>query len=194
MGEDTSPEGVIRVIKRLCRHRYSLDGDRNRVRDGRLHDTAISHFGSWEEALTASGINIQNIRMARKAFTSERNQTLDALRQRHKLGQSLVACEVSRENLGLYNCVLSQFGCWIRGLLAAGAIEPSQVRRSLYLDHQQVINSIRKRNEEGRSLTVGAVVKEESILLYSARIYFSSWKFAIEVALQSPSDAPPIDK
>ena len=100
------------------------------------------------------------------------------------------ACETTSENLGLYTSILTQFGCWARGLLAAGAIEPCQLRRSLYIDRQEVIDLIRKRKKKGRPLSSGVVVKEDGIWLHSARIYFSSWKSAIEIALRSPSDNP----
>ncbi len=191
--EDPSPERVIRVIRRLCRNEYSLDGDRNRIRDERLYEAALMHFGSWEQALMASGINLQTIHMAMKDRMNRRDQILDELRQRHSLGLSLAAGVVSRENRGLYSSVASFFGCWVRGLLAAGLVEPSQLRRALYLDRQQVIDSILKRKTGDRSLSSNVVAKEDAILIYSARIYFDTWRDAVDVSSKTTLIQPPVD-
>ncbi len=187
IGADTSREAVIAMIRRLCMHGYGLSAEINKSRDRRLYDATQDLFGSWDQALTASGVNPENVRMVWNKSMERRAQLIAELKQRHGLGKSLALRAVSRDNVALYGSVRSLFGSWSRGLLAAGLIEPSQLGRSICLDQQQVIEAICKRKKEGRSLSSSDVAKEDAILLYSARIYFSTWRSAIEYALQLPS-------
>ncbi len=185
IGADLSPKAVINMICRLCDNGYSLSAEKTMSRDPRLYDAAHDHFGSWDQALTSSGVNPENIRMIWNKSMSRRDQLIEAMQHRHGLSKSLTIRAVSRDNFGLYDSVRSVFGSWKRGLLAAGLIEPSQLGRSLSLDQKQVIEAICKRKKDGRSLSSSVVAKEDAILIYSARIYYNTWRGAIEIALQS---------
>ncbi len=193
IGADLSPKAVINMIRRLCVNGYSLSAEKTMSRDRRLYDAAIDHFGSWDHTLAASGVNPENIRTIWNKSMSRRSQLLEELQQRHGLGKSLRIRAVSRDNLGLYESVRSVFGSWSRGLLAAGLIEPSQLGRSICLDQEQVIDAICKRKKAGQSLLAGIVQTEHSSLLFSSRLYFSSWSEAVEVALQTTQKQPPVD-
>jgi len=185
IGVDTSREAVISAIRQLCRQGFSLSYKKTMSRDRRLYEAALEQFGSWNQSLAASGVNPDNIRMIWNNSMSPRNQLVEELLHRYDSGESLVLGKVSRENLGLYESVRSVFGSWSRGLLAAGLIEPSQLGRSICLDQQQVIETICERKKAGQSLFSGIVQKENRILLYSSRLYFSSWSEAVEIALQT---------
>ena len=49
------------TLRRLCTTGYDLRAKVNRSRDRVVYDTAVRHFGSWREALTAAGINLGNV-------------------------------------------------------------------------------------------------------------------------------------
>ncbi len=185
LGADESSEAVIFLIRKLCLQGYSLSGKKILKRDPRLFHVALGHFGSWNQTLAAAGVNPNNIRMIWNTALSPNTQLVEELRQRHDFGKSLLLGDVSLENVGLYQSVRSVFGSWSRGLLAAGLIEPSQLGRSICLNQQEVMDAICKRKEAGQSLMSGAVQIENRILLFSARLYFSSWGAAVDVALNA---------
>lgn len=187
IGADVSPAAVVKMIQKLCTSGYRLSEKKVMCRDRRLYDAALEHFGTWNQALTESGVNPDNIRMEWNNEMSPGEQLVGELLKRHRLGESLLLGDVSRENLGLAEAVRSVFGGWTRGLLAAGLIEPSQLGRCKCLDRQQVIDAISERCKTGQSLLTRVVQKEHGILLHSARMHFSSWQNAIEFALRAQS-------
>ena len=193
IGADVSPEAVVRMIRKLCLNGYRLTDKKVMSRDRHLYDAALEHFGSWNQALTASGVNPDNIRMKWNNAMSPSEQLVDELRTRHRAGKSLSLGAVSRDNLCLYESVRSVFGSWSRGLLAAGLIEPSQLGRTKCLDRQQVIDAICEREKAGMSLLTKTVQKDHSILLHSSRLYFSSWSEAVKAALKTTVKQPPVD-
>jgi hypothetical protein len=134
IGADVSPEAVIKMIRKLCLNGYRLSDEKVMSRDRRLYDAALEHFGSWNQALTESGVNPDNIRMVWNNAMSQSEQIVDELRTRHSLGKSLALRVVSRDNFGLAESVRSVFGSWSRGLLAAGLIDSSQLGRALCLE------------------------------------------------------------
>jgi hypothetical protein len=58
---DLTPERIKFRLRRLCATGYDLGAMVNRSRDQPLYDATIRHFSRWREALSAAGINLDNV-------------------------------------------------------------------------------------------------------------------------------------
>jgi len=114
----TFAKRIKRQLRRLCTTGYDLGAAVNRRRDRGLYDAAVRHFGSWREALTATGINLANVTHHRpKHF--DRDAMLLWLRNRQAAGQSLVYTDVCLENRDYALAIRRVFRSWEKAMEAA---------------------------------------------------------------------------
>ncbi len=119
--------------------------------------------------------------------------------QKLDLSEDVIRVELPK----LHQDACEFFGTWDTALQYSGIsgrrrknrrlVDPSQLGPALCLERQQVIDALCERHKAGQSLLTGAVQKEHSILLHSARLYFRTLKEAVKVAMletqqQSPDD------
>ncbi len=79
--------------------------------------TKKSHFGSWREALEASGLNYDDIRKYRE-WDDER--ILEMVREFHRDGKELNAKNMELEDITLITAARRRFDSWHKALTAAG--------------------------------------------------------------------------
>ena len=102
----------------MCTTGYDLAASPNRTRNRALYDAAITHFGSWREALTAAGINLANVSRRRPKHLDRETMVL-WLRDRQAAGQTLVYTEVCLENRDHAMAIRRTFGSWKAALEVA---------------------------------------------------------------------------
>ena len=89
--------------------------------------TKKSHFGSWREALEASGLDYDTIRRYRE-WDDER--ILDMVREFHKDGKGLNAKNMEQEDITLITAARRRFDSWHQALSAAGLDYTEIVQRA----------------------------------------------------------------
>ncbi len=79
--------------------------------------TKKSHFGSWREALEASGLDYDAIRKYREW---DDTRILDMVREFHRDGKELNAKNMEMEDITLITAARRRFDSWHKALTAAG--------------------------------------------------------------------------
>jgi len=79
--------------------------------------TKKSHFGSWREALQASGLNYDDIRRYREW---DDDRILNMVREFHTSGVELNAKTMEQEDITLITAARRRFDSWHKALTAAG--------------------------------------------------------------------------
>jgi hypothetical protein len=89
--------------------------------------TKKSHFGSWREALEASGLDYDTIRRYREW---DDDRILDMVREFHKDGKELNAKNMEQEDITLITAARRRFDSWHQALTAAGLDYKEIVQRA----------------------------------------------------------------
>lgn len=180
----SSPDQVLRKIRQLCLDGYDLSAGRNKERDRKLFNAARRHFGSWRKALRAVGMNLEQARPSSKPRNLSRDKVISILRQRQAEGKSLEWSVVCLENRVFAVAAKQLFRSWRRALEAAGML-PERVVSSegtRKWDRHTIIEAIRLRQRDGKSLQCAHVRREQGGLVSAARRYYATWNDAVFAA------------
>lgn len=149
-----------------------------------LWNGAVRHFGSWDAALTAGGLDPGQIRRYKprcKPWTSE--TILREIKNRHETGEALNAGRISPVSLYQRGCKL--FGSWDAALAAAG-LDPRRCRRSqLPWTRQRVIEAIKDIHSRGGRLNHKAGTYR-TMKVRASRL-FGSWDAALQASGLDPA-------
>lgn len=183
----SGPDLVIKELQRLCMTGYDLTASHNIHRDRPLYEASRRHFGSWNQALIAAGVNLDNISLPAKPRRFNREELIAALQQRKEKGQTLVWRLVCFENRSFATAVKCAFGSWKRAMTAAGiALEPDNRPTSRW-DLPQILDAIQRLKLEGKSMKCSHIRKEHGALVSAARRFFARWDEAVIAATKSES-------
>jgi hypothetical protein len=179
--EPSTPEEVIRKIRRYLRTNHRPMGTFVRRHHYRLHRDALRCFGTWRKALSAAGVDIRRAGLHKTKRRPQTNQEIiEALRAWHAAGHSMAWSAICLENRQLAVAAHGRFEGWRRALLAAG-LPPeiiSPARRSIW-NPPRVLERIRRRQQQGKRLDENVVAYEARRLLAAAREHFGSWGEAL---------------
>lgn len=111
------------------------------------------------------------------------------IRRRHAEGLPLYSSAVGKSACGessLLEAGHDLFGSWDKALEAAGS-NPLNIRRKInrFLDPQSIINELRRRQQTGLPLNVGAIYDgphQDAYLHMAAKTHFASWEKALRAA------------
>lgn len=117
-----TPERISQQLRRLCTTGYDLGAKVSRSRDRSLYDAVLKHFGTWRNALEASGINLANVSRRRPKHLGREVMVL-WLQQRQAAGKSLKWTVVCLENRDYALAIRRTFGSWRDAIDAAGVRE-----------------------------------------------------------------------
>jgi len=106
--------------------------------------TKKSHFGSWREALEASGLDYDTIRRY-KEWDDDR--VLDLVKELYSQGKDLNAKNVEHDDITLITAARRRFDTWHQTLIAAG------------LDYRQIVQRAPFRRGLGRGQAKSGVLK-----------------------------------
>lgn len=180
---DWSRERVVEAIKARLSRGLPVNSKAVQRTDSALDWAGRKFFGSWEDALRAAGVDVENMLGRRIRWTKE--SVLDAIRSRAKRGLKL--------NHGKAGSSLSQaakklFGSWDQALKAAG-IDPNSVRRSRVWTKALVLERITQRRSKRQPLNVTALDDSGAgMLIRAATKLFGSWDEALRAAGVDPSE------
>jgi hypothetical protein len=161
---------IIRQIKQARRAGEDLHWSAVTQRRDELGKAAFASlqprlFGRWDRALTAAGLDVDDISRYRKW---DRNSIVFELRCRAADQEPLNSGALQHEDSGLHAAAVRHFGSYDLALRAA-RIDPGAVRRRQKWSRPQVITALKVIRRAGRSVSDSAT-RRESPALYGAAV------------------------
>jgi hypothetical protein len=153
----------------------SVTGDR---RYSALAYAAIreNHFGSWDAALKAAGLDPMAVRRY-EAWSEER--IVSDIRARHKKRRALNSKAMQNQDSKLFNAALNYFGSWDKALLAAG-VPPKDVYQRRRWTPDAIKAEIKALHRGGEDLAAPGMRRNHSALYSAACKHFGTWTAARE--------------
>lgn len=139
--------------------------------DKGLYVAAKSHFGTYENALLAAGLEPPPRDWSKQ-------EVIEAIQDRHIRGQSLRGREASQD-LEIFSAATRRFGSWRKAVQAAG-FDVGKRRRRTKWSRERVVAEIRHRHARGWVLS--RVWKEDKNLAAAAIRHFGTWSKAVAAA------------
>lgn len=131
-------------------------------------------FGSWDRALTAAGLDADDVNRYRKW---DREHILFELKGRHKSHEPLNSGAIQRDDPGLHAAAVRHFGSYDAALKAA-KIDPTKVRERKRWDKPAVVKAIKAAKRQGGKISDSVVRKNEPALYGAAVRLFGSFTAA----------------
>ncbi|HEX8911011.1 MAG TPA: hypothetical protein VF796_01530 [Humisphaera sp.] len=135
-------------------------------------------FGSWDRALTAAGLDADEVNRYRKWG---RESILFDLRGRYKAHEPLNSGAIQRDDPGLHAAAVRHFGSYDAALKSA-KIDPVKVRERKRWDKGEVSKALKAAKRAGKKLSDSAVRKEQPALYGAAVRLFGSFTAARSAA------------
>ena len=172
---------------RLVREPYERDELLEMLRDlarnspkmtlAELHDLTAAEawkreFGTIEDAARAAGLDDWPVRLVNPLMSPD--ETVAAIHDRVRAEQSITSWDVEREDRHLHKSGVRNFGSWHDALVAAEL--PAPTMSEALGDRRQwtktlVTEALRQRRRAGKSMSPGAIRKDDSALFQAARSY-----------------------
>lgn len=170
---------IIRIIKAAKRKGDDLHWSavtRRRDELGRAAFAALQPrlFGNWERALTASGLDADEISRYRRWH---KDSIVFELRCRYREHQPLNSGSLQGEDPGLHAAAVRHFGNYDEALRAA-RVDPHRVRKRRSWDKAGVLKTIKAVRRNGAHLSDSAVRREHPALYGAAVRLFGSFTTA----------------
>jgi hypothetical protein len=118
---ELTAEQVKQRTRRLRTTGYDLGAVVNRTCDRELYYAALHHFGTWRQALTASGINLSNVTHKTTKHLNRATMLL-WLQSRKAEGKTVMYRDVCLENRLYALAIRREFGSWIKAMEDAFSI------------------------------------------------------------------------
>ncbi|MDZ4686653.1 MAG: hypothetical protein SH850_16400 [Planctomycetaceae bacterium] len=178
---DTAQE-VCRMIYKLCISGYGLKPSHLVRSNRRVYLAALRHFGTWKNALRATGIDPKRA-LYRQPRRLDRLAVLEAIQERQRAGLSLVWSVICCQDRRCAMSAKHAFGSWRKAMIAAG-VPPENYRheRQQRWNKQRVLDSLRHRQQARQTLSQRMVHLEFPTLIVAARRYFGSWRNALDAS------------
>lgn len=184
-----SRERVLSEIKRRHQKGWRLNTGYMQKNCGKLLRSSMHHFGTWAAAITAAGIEYENVCIKRSPHSWSRKEITAEIKKRKSQGEKISAAYIARNGTALYRAACKLFGSWKKAVKAAGIDY-----RSIQLcvpgkwNKRRLLKAIRERIARGLSLSQGIrFFDPEARKLHSAaRVYFGSMSKALRCAGYDP--------
>ena len=170
---------IIRLIKQGRRDGHDLHWSAVTARRDELAKAAFAAlqprlFGSWDRALSAAGLDADEVNRYRK-WTRE--TIVFELRQRYRDHEPLNSGAIQREDPGLHAAAVRHFSGYDDALRAA-RIDPEKVRERRSWKKDDVVRGLKNTHRAGRPLSDSAVRREHPALYGAAVRLFGSFTAA----------------
>lgn len=169
------------VAEILARHRTGEPLASSKV-PGRIVAAGIRYFESWPAAIEAAGLDYNDVRLRRPAYTTK--ELLALLR-----GLPCEQPDMSREDLfalSYHAALVRHFGSIDSALRRAGLDDwPPRIREQTH-SATTVIKLLRARRQQFKSTTVVDLKTDNHRLWFSAMVHFGDWGSALAAAKLEP--------
>lgn len=180
-----SKQSVVAAIERRDAAGLALNSSAVVASDEALVGAARRHWGNWDDALRAAGMDPESIRFPRVDVlppgTWSPQLVIKLIKERHAAGEDLTAHRVQIDDSKLYSAAVYQIGSWREALTAAG-LDYEQVIAVRQWSHESLIEHIQGLAEAGADLSVRTVEAFDIGLYGAARRLFEGWPQALVAA------------
>jgi hypothetical protein len=177
--------GILAALRDRQARGFELNaGAVDKLRPG-LYRAAFDHFGSYDAALRAAGIDPGPIRQRRADW--DRPAIIEALCARRDKGLALNAKALERSEPSLYLAICRHFESHDAALRAVG-VNPATVRKSTPWDKQKVVVALRQRQGKGLEMHVVAIRAEDMRLSGAIAGHYGSHDEALRAAGIDPDN------
>ncbi len=165
----------------------------NALINGEQHDrplilAAQKFFGPWSKALEKAGITDEQRQRHLKRVAMSPEGVIAAIQKRVDKGEPIHGGSAVPHSL--YHYAKSHFGSWDGALIAAGGAPEflraeAKRKRLRFPDADAVLEGIRRRHREGRSIDADSLVNGKAgnkMLYLSGAKFFGSWREALIAA------------
>lgn len=177
-----TPEQVLQAIRQRQSEGLPLNHAAVLRQDGALHRAILKHFGRWDAALRAAGIDPELIRCHRHWG---RQAIIRHLLQLEAQGQPLNVASVEKDDKGFPAAARHWFGSWASALKAAGIAPARWTKRVPRWTHDRVIQTIQAIYARGGAVN-HAAVRRNSVSRAGVAL-FGSWDNALRAAGLDPA-------
>ncbi len=200
-----SPPSILAMIRRLSHQRQPVTAVQPNERYDNLVSAARRHYGSWRNAVLASGVNPITLQ---RAVYWNRERVIEAILMRALRGDSVVARLVKPRSLVEAGHRL--FGHWREAVSAAGldphltmmpprraktgrrsplttqAADASRLRYRRW-SKELLVESILARIREGKPVHASAVARDQANLYQAAIRHLKTWDDVLRTAGLDPA-------
>ena len=144
-----------------------------------------NHFGSWKDALTASGLAAEEI-YRYKSWEDE--NIIEEIRRLSDQGADLSSKKMDETANSLIATARRRFGSWGEAVRRAG-LDYDQIRRRKRWTNEMIARDIRSIADQGTPLT-STEVRQKNPALFAAACkqrFFGSWVNAVKAAQALPA-------
>ena len=175
-------ERLLQKLPELARMYPSMTVFELQERYATLSIHARKHFGTVEAASLAAGVSGWPIRKLQPVFSRE--ETLAHMQQRYQQGEPMYQSAVSKSHPHLVLSARRYFWSWDDALDAAGV--PSDSPHTSWTK-ESILAALRERHEQGLSLVVSHIAREDQRLYSAAIKHFGSYQAAAkEIDIEVP--------
>lgn len=154
--------------------------------DEPLAGAALRLWGSWDEALTAAGMDPDTIKRPRVDVappgTWSRTVVLERAKARQAAGLSMAAHHVQSEVSDLYSAAVAYLGSWGEVCRALGLDYESEVRLRREWTAETIVARLGELAEAGAELSVRNLEAFDAGFLSAAIAEFGTWTAALDAA------------
>lgn len=172
---------IAEEIKRLHKAGAELNYAAAEKQHLNLVRAATWHFGTWQRAVEAAGIDYKNLL---KYQRWDRKRIIERIHELYNAGAELHWRAVStRVDPALAAAALrpQNFSSWREAIVAAG-LDINVIARYKHWDDKRVLREIRSYRRAGHPLSSKSIQDTDQALFCAARRRFGSWDNALEAA------------
>ena len=176
-------QNIIRLIKEARRGGEDLHWSAVTQRRDELGKAAFASlqprlFGRWDRALSAAGLDADEVSKYRKW---DRNTIAFELRSRAQDDEPLNSGAIQQDDSGLHAAAVRHFGSYDAALRAA-RVDPMEVRRRRTWTKPQVVRALKAARRAGKHLSDSAIRRADAALYGAAVRLFGTFTAARKAA------------
>src|SRR5439155_5691367 len=176
-------QNIIRLIKQARRkgedlHWSAVTRRRDELGRGAFASLQPRLFGRWDRALSAAGLDADDVSRYRRW---DRNTVAFELRARAVDDEPLNSGAIQQDDSGLHAAAVRHFGSYDRALRAA-KVNPDVVRRRRAWTRREVITALKSARKHGKHLADSAVRRDDPALYGAAVRLFGTFTAARDAA------------
>jgi hypothetical protein len=175
---------VIETIKGLEKAGQDLNFSETRKKHGSLIFASFKHFGGWDSALDAAGINSSQYRRQKpfRYWTAERVKS--EITRLNDIGEDLSYVSIRKKYVSLSHFAEVKFGGWYAALEACNITSDDYRKQKTagYWTKDRVLHDIRELSKFGEDLSYGAMEEKYTALIKGATKAFGKYEKAVIAA------------
>jgi len=181
--KEWSKDKIIREIKKLDENGEMLYASYIHKNYQNLLSAGNNHFGSWKNAIEATGFNYEEIKIrdfSTKKYSKE--IIIDRILEIFNNGGDLTYIHSNKEIVNLAAASKRYFGSWREAIEEAG-LDCNEIFSLERWDRGKVIETIKEMHDDGEDLSARYnLMNRGGLYRAGSRTYFNSWGEAIETA------------